>query len=257
MQQFLIRNPLPNGIFRSGFGMRRHPILGYMRMHTGVDWAAPRGTPIIAAGNGTVIKAGWDSGGYGNQTLITPRQRLCDLLQSPERHRQGHQGRRQGSAGTGDRLGRHDRAIDRPASALRSDRQRQQGRSAAHPPAGRQVAEGRRAREVRGRAQAHRYAARHPEATRSAESVDAASQQSATHANENRRHRCRRVECSHAHYAASARRLGRPAGRERPAGRNRPTPVTVDPSGNSPDRMRSASGSWIYCWIARFSGRAP
>lgn len=70
LKQFLIRNPLPNGIFRSGFGMRRHPILGYMRMHTGVDWAAPRGTPIIAAGNGTVLKAGWDKGGYGNQTLI-------------------------------------------------------------------------------------------------------------------------------------------------------------------------------------------
>ena len=50
--------------------MRRHPILGFSRMHTGVDWAAPRGTPIIAAGNGTVEKAGWDSGGYGNQTLI-------------------------------------------------------------------------------------------------------------------------------------------------------------------------------------------
>ena len=70
LKQFLIRNPLPNGTFRSGFGMRRHPILGYMRMHTGVDWAAPKGSPIIAAGNGTVIKAGWDKGGYGNQTLI-------------------------------------------------------------------------------------------------------------------------------------------------------------------------------------------
>lgn len=70
IHQFLLRNPVPNGIFRSGFGMRRHPILGYMRMHTGVDWAAPRGTPIIATGNGTVLKAGWDKGGYGNQTLI-------------------------------------------------------------------------------------------------------------------------------------------------------------------------------------------
>ena len=67
---FLLRNPVPNAQFRSGFGMRRHPILAYRKMHTGVDWAAPRGTPIIAAGNGTVEKAGWDSGGYGNQTLI-------------------------------------------------------------------------------------------------------------------------------------------------------------------------------------------
>jgi len=70
IRQFLLRNPVPNGIFKSPFGMRRHPILGFARMHTGVDWAAPRGTPIIAAGNGTVEKASWDSGGYGNQTLI-------------------------------------------------------------------------------------------------------------------------------------------------------------------------------------------
>lgn len=70
IRQFLLRNPVPNGHFRSGFGMRRHPILGFSRMHTGVDWAAPRGTPIIAAGSGVVEKAGWDSGGYGNQTLI-------------------------------------------------------------------------------------------------------------------------------------------------------------------------------------------
>ncbi|WP_132956907.1 M23 family metallopeptidase [Rhizobium sp. BK251] len=70
IRQFLLRNPVPNGIFKSGFGMRRHPILGFARMHTGVDWAAPRGTAIIAAGNGVVEKAGWDSGGYGNQTIV-------------------------------------------------------------------------------------------------------------------------------------------------------------------------------------------
>ncbi|WP_343312906.1 M23 family metallopeptidase [Brucella sp. BE17] len=68
-KQFLLRNPVPNGVFRSPFGMRRHPILGYSRMHSGVDWAAPRGTPIIATGNGTVEKAGWTNG-YGYQTLI-------------------------------------------------------------------------------------------------------------------------------------------------------------------------------------------
>jgi len=68
-RQFLLRKPVPNGIFKSGFGGRRHPILGYTRMHTGVDWAAPRGTPIIASGNGVVEKAGW-TGGYGRQTII-------------------------------------------------------------------------------------------------------------------------------------------------------------------------------------------
>ncbi len=68
-RQFLLRNPLPNGKFRSGFGGRKHPILGYVRMHTGVDWSAPTGTPIIAAGNGIVEKASW-AGGYGKQTVL-------------------------------------------------------------------------------------------------------------------------------------------------------------------------------------------
>jgi murein DD-endopeptidase MepM/ murein hydrolase activator NlpD len=63
-KKFLVRKPVNDGIMRSGFGSRRHPILGYTKMHTGVDWAAPMGTPIYAAGNGTVEKAGWESG-YG------------------------------------------------------------------------------------------------------------------------------------------------------------------------------------------------
>lgn len=68
-RQSFLRNPLPSGKFRSGFGGRRHPILGYARMHTGVDWAAPSGTPIIAAANGVVEKSGWASG-YGKQTVL-------------------------------------------------------------------------------------------------------------------------------------------------------------------------------------------
>lgn len=69
IRQFLLRNPVPNGRLTSGFGMRRHPVLRFARMHTGTDWAAPRGTPIIASGNGVVEKAGWSSG-YGQQTII-------------------------------------------------------------------------------------------------------------------------------------------------------------------------------------------
>jgi murein DD-endopeptidase MepM/ murein hydrolase activator NlpD len=68
-KKFLLRQPVPNGKFRSPYGYRRHPILGYRKMHWGVDWAAPRGTPIIAAGNGIVESAGWESG-YGKQTVI-------------------------------------------------------------------------------------------------------------------------------------------------------------------------------------------
>jgi murein DD-endopeptidase MepM/ murein hydrolase activator NlpD len=68
-KKFLVRKPVADGVMRSGFGLRRHPILGYVKMHTGVDWAAPRGTPIYAAGNGVVIKEGWESG-YGKFIMV-------------------------------------------------------------------------------------------------------------------------------------------------------------------------------------------
>ncbi|WP_375641012.1 M23 family metallopeptidase [Bartonella sp. AA168HLJHH] len=66
---FLLRKPTPNGIFGSPFGPRKHPILGYVRMHTGVDWIAPKGSPIIAVGDGIVTRVGV-TGGYGNHTEI-------------------------------------------------------------------------------------------------------------------------------------------------------------------------------------------
>ena len=68
-RKFLVRMPIVGGRFTSGFGIRFHPILGYSRPHTGVDWAAPIGTPIFAAGSGTIVKAGWDSG-YGRRVEI-------------------------------------------------------------------------------------------------------------------------------------------------------------------------------------------
>ncbi len=72
--------PMPKnrGQIISGFGMRFHPILKYRRMHTGIDIAAPKGTPIYATGDGVVLGAGRESGygitcqinhGYGYQTL--------------------------------------------------------------------------------------------------------------------------------------------------------------------------------------------
>ena len=63
-KKFLVRKPVNDAIMRSGFGGRRHPILGYVKMHTGVDWATAYGTPIFAAGNGVIEKIGWE-GGYG------------------------------------------------------------------------------------------------------------------------------------------------------------------------------------------------
>lgn len=68
-KKFLVRKPISAGQLRSGFGMRRHPILGYSRLHSGVDWADRTGTPIYAAGNGTIKKAAWTSG-YGRRIEI-------------------------------------------------------------------------------------------------------------------------------------------------------------------------------------------
>jgi murein DD-endopeptidase MepM/ murein hydrolase activator NlpD len=69
LKKFLIRKPIADGILRSGFGSRFHPILGYSRPHTGIDWANKVGTPILAAGNGTVRFADWKSG-YGRHIEI-------------------------------------------------------------------------------------------------------------------------------------------------------------------------------------------
>ena len=70
--RLLLRKPIGGGVFRSGFGMRSHPILKRRRMHNGVDWAARRGTPIYAAGDATVVRAGWQSG-YGRAVRLRLR----------------------------------------------------------------------------------------------------------------------------------------------------------------------------------------
>jgi murein DD-endopeptidase MepM/ murein hydrolase activator NlpD len=65
----LLRTPIDGARLSSGFGMRLHPILGYSKMHRGVDFAAPPGTPIMAASDGVIEQAGW-SGAYGNLVVI-------------------------------------------------------------------------------------------------------------------------------------------------------------------------------------------
>ncbi len=69
VRKALLRTPIDGARLTSGFGMRLHPILGYSLMHRGVDFGAVTGTPILAAGDGTVEKAGMD-GGYGNLVLL-------------------------------------------------------------------------------------------------------------------------------------------------------------------------------------------
>jgi murein DD-endopeptidase MepM/ murein hydrolase activator NlpD len=65
----LLRTPVAAARITSGFGMRVHPLLGYSKMHKGVDFGAPTGTPIFAAGNGTVADIGFKNG-YGRFILI-------------------------------------------------------------------------------------------------------------------------------------------------------------------------------------------
>jgi murein DD-endopeptidase MepM/ murein hydrolase activator NlpD len=68
-KKFLVRKPVSDGNITSGFGGRNHPLLGYNKMHTGVDWGSTMGTPIFAAGNGVIDKVGWE-GGYGKYIRI-------------------------------------------------------------------------------------------------------------------------------------------------------------------------------------------
>ena len=70
-RRFLLRKPVRSDDVRltSGFGIRFHPLLNQRKLHAGVDWAGPVGTPIIAAGNGTVEEAGY-KGQYGNYIRI-------------------------------------------------------------------------------------------------------------------------------------------------------------------------------------------
>lgn len=64
-KKFLMRTPINGARLTSGFGNRHHPILGYTKMHAGVDFGAPVGTPILAAGDGVISRASV-MGGYGN-----------------------------------------------------------------------------------------------------------------------------------------------------------------------------------------------
>jgi murein DD-endopeptidase MepM/ murein hydrolase activator NlpD len=68
-KKFLMRKPVKGAHFTSGFGMRRHPLLKYRKMHTGTDWGAKRGTPILAAGTG-IVEDARRKGGNGNFVRI-------------------------------------------------------------------------------------------------------------------------------------------------------------------------------------------
>ena len=69
VKKSILKTPLDGAKLSSSFGMRKHPILGYDKMHKGIDFAAPKGTPIFAGGNGVIEYAGYN-GSYGKYIRI-------------------------------------------------------------------------------------------------------------------------------------------------------------------------------------------
>jgi murein DD-endopeptidase MepM/ murein hydrolase activator NlpD len=68
-KSMLMKTPVDGARISSGFGMRFHPVLGYTRMHKGIDFAVPSGTPVMAAGAGVIQESHWENG-FGNFVLL-------------------------------------------------------------------------------------------------------------------------------------------------------------------------------------------
>jgi murein DD-endopeptidase MepM/ murein hydrolase activator NlpD len=98
IQKALMKTPINGARLSSPFGMRKHPIDGFNKMHRGTDFAAPMGTPIMASGNGVIKKAGWCGGG-GNcivirhnstyQTIYAHMSKFAQGMRSGVRVKQG------------------------------------------------------------------------------------------------------------------------------------------------------------------------
>jgi murein DD-endopeptidase MepM/ murein hydrolase activator NlpD len=106
VRRTLMRTPINGARLSSNYGNRRHPILGYTKLHTGTDFAAPRGTPIYAAGNGSVVYAG-RKGGYGlyvrirhNGTYQTAYAHMSGIARGIRKGKRVNQGQVIGYVGT-------------------------------------------------------------------------------------------------------------------------------------------------------------
>jgi len=110
----LMKTPINGARLSSSFGMRKHPILGYNKMHRGTDFAAPSGTPIMASGSGTVTRARWCGGGGNcikikhNSTYETVYAHLKNFAKGVKEGRKVKQGQIIGYVGsTGMSTGPH------------------------------------------------------------------------------------------------------------------------------------------------------
>jgi len=106
VRRTLMRTPINGARLSSNYGNRKHPILGYTKLHTGTDFAAPRGTPIYAAGNGTIVHAG-RKGGYGlyvrirhNGTYQTAYAHMSGIARGVRKGKRVNQGQVIGYVGT-------------------------------------------------------------------------------------------------------------------------------------------------------------
>ena len=143
-KKFLVRKPVADGTITSGFGGRNHPLLGFMKMHTGVDWASHTGTPIFASGNGMIEKIGLE-GGYGKYIRIRHANGWETAYGHMSAFARGMEAGKTRPPGSGDRVCGLDRALDRRASALRDPGERplrrpDEGQAAARPRARRNPA---------------------------------------------------------------------------------------------------------------------
>ena len=74
-----MKTPINGARLSSSFGMRKHPILGFNKMHRGTDFAAPEGTPVMASGDGKIIRARWCGGG-GNCVKLNITQLILQFM---------------------------------------------------------------------------------------------------------------------------------------------------------------------------------
>ena len=88
VRKALMKTPIDGARLTSRFGRRKHPILGYRKMHRGIDFGAPRGTPVMAAGNGIVEVAGWN-GHYGRYLRIRHNSRYKTAYAHLSKFRRG------------------------------------------------------------------------------------------------------------------------------------------------------------------------
>jgi murein DD-endopeptidase MepM/ murein hydrolase activator NlpD len=102
IRKALLRTPIDGARVSSSFGMRRHPVLGFSKLHAGMDFAAPGGTPIFAAGDGIIEEVG-RKGSYGNYIRIKHNQQFSTAYAHLSKF--GQEMRRGGRVQQGDIIG--------------------------------------------------------------------------------------------------------------------------------------------------------